>query len=60
MEGLTVVPEPQPVPSGVQVCSVTMRFCGTIDVDLITTDLKRIFDGNTQGGIEITFTLKGE
>jgi hypothetical protein len=37
-----------------------MRFCGTIDVDLITTDLKRIFDGNTQGGIEITFTLKGE
>ncbi len=52
--------QPQPVPSGMQVCSATMRFCGAINVDLITADLKRVFDGNTQGEIEITFTLKGE
>lgn len=52
--------EPRPSASGMQVCSATMRFCGVIDVDLITADLKRVFDGNTQGEIEITFTLKGE
>ena len=54
------VVQPQPAASGMQVCSATMRFCGVIDVDLITADLKRVFDGNTQGEIEITFTLKGE
>lgn len=52
--------QPLPVSCGMQVCSATMRFCGVIDVDLITADLKRVFDGNTQGEIEITFTLKGE
>ncbi|ANU55297.1 hypothetical protein I5Q82_03210 [Acutalibacter muris] len=54
------VVQPQPVSCGMQVCSATMRFCGAIDVDMITADLKRVFDGNTQGEIEITFTLKGE
>ena len=39
---------------------VEERFSGMIDVDLITADLKRVFDGSTQGEIEITFTLKGE
>ena len=51
---------PQPDSCRMQVCSATMRFCGAIDVDMITADLKRVFDGNTQGEIEITFTLKGE
>ena len=55
-----VQPQPQPVSCGMQICSATMRFCGAIDVDMITADLKRVFDGNTQGEIEITFTLKGE
>lgn len=59
-EETAVQSEPQPMASGMQVCSATMRFCGAIDVDLITADLKRVFDGNTQGEIEITFTLKGE
>lgn len=58
-EDVAEVVQPQPVSSGMQVCSATMRFCGAIDVDLITADLKRVFDGNTQGEIEITFTLKG-
>ena len=56
----TAVPEPQPVSSGRQVCSASMHFCGMIDVDLTTAGLKRVFNGNTQGEIEITFTLKGE
>lgn len=59
-EEVAEVVQPQPAASGMQVCSATMRFCGVIDVDLITADLKRVFDGNTQGEIEITFTLKGE
>ena len=59
-EEVAEVIQPQPAASGMQVCSATMRFCGAIDVDLITADLKRVFDGNTQGEIEITFTLKGE
>ena len=59
-EEVAVQSEPKPMASGMQVCSATMRFCGAIDVDLITADLKRVFDGNTQGEIEITFTLKGE
>ena len=60
VEEPTAVPEPQLVSSGMQVCSATMRFSGMIDVDLITADLKRVFDGSTQGEIEITFTLNGE
>ena len=59
-EEVAEVVQPQPAASGMQVCSATMRFCGVIDVDMITADLKRVFDGNTQGEIEITFTLKGE
>ena len=48
----------QPVSSGMQVCSASMRFCGTIDVDAIATALKRIFDGKTQGEIDISCTIK--
>lgn len=59
-EEVAVQSDPQPMALGMKVCSATMRFCGVIDVDMITADLKRVFDGNTQGEIEITFTLKGE
>lgn len=50
----------KPISPGMRVRSATMRFCGRIDVDAITADLKRIFDGETEGDIEITFALKGE
>lgn len=52
--------ESQPVSSGMQVCSATMRFCGTIHVDAIAAELKRVFDGTTQGEIEVSFTVKSE
>lgn len=59
-EEAAVQSEPQPMASGMQVCSATMRFCGTIDVDVIAEELKRIFDGATQGEIEVSFTVKSE
>lgn len=57
-EDAPVQSEPQPVPSGMQICSAAMRICGTIDVDAIAAELKRIFDGTTQGEIEISFSAK--
>lgn len=60
VEEAAVPSEPQPKTSGMQVCSATMRFCGVIDIDGIAAELKRVFDGSTQGEIEISFTVKGE
>ncbi len=52
--------QPQPLSSGMRVCSATMRFCGAIDVAAIAVELQRVFDGTTQGEIEISFTTKDE
>ena len=53
------VESPAAVPR-MRVCSATMRFCGTVDVDAIAAELRRVFDGTTQGEIEISFTVKDE
>ena len=37
--------------------SATMRFEGKIDMETIAAELKRVFDGNTLGQIEISFTV---
>lgn len=37
--------------------SATMRFEGKINMETIAAELKRIFDGNTLGQIEISFTV---
>ncbi len=46
--------------SGMRVCSATMRFCGTIDVDAIAAELRRFFDGAPQGEVEISCAVKDE
>lgn len=40
-----------------QIRSATLHFAGKIDVDTIAAELRRVFDGNTQGQIEISFTV---
>lgn len=46
--------------SAMQICSASLRFAGKINVDTIAAELRRVFDGNTQGQIEISFTVGGQ
>ena len=48
------------VSSGMRVSSATIRFCGTIDVDTIAAELRRLFDGTAKGEVEIFRTISGE
>ena len=49
----------KPSPSGMQIRSLNMQFCGKIDVDLIAESLHRIFDGVEDGEIKIICTIPG-
>ena len=49
----------KPSPSGMQIRSLNMQFCGKIDVDLIAESLHRIFDGVEDGEIEIACRIPG-
>ena len=53
-------PATDAAPAAMQICSASLRFAGKIDVDVIAAELRRVFDGNTQGQIEISFTVSGQ
>lgn len=53
-------PATDEAPSAMQICSASLRFAGKIDVDTIAAELRRVFDGNTQGQIEISFAVGGQ
>ncbi len=47
-------------PSEMQIRALTMQFSGKIDVDVIAESLRKIFDGVSDGKVEISCQISGE